>query len=88
MWGKGLVVRKVIGVPDSYVVEVDGRRYHCNKYDLALSPPDDNDSVSDNYHADHNVPKARAVMPTLCSRPQLKFPKLPVQATQQKDFNL
>ena len=82
----------MIRVPDSYVVEVDGRRYHRNKHDLTLSPPgannsDDNESDSDNHHADQNVPMATAVMPTLCPGPQLKFPKLPVQATQQKDFN-
>ena len=85
-WEKSLVIRKVIGVPDSYVVEVDRCRYHHNKCDLTLSPPgtnnnDDNKSDSDNNQADHNVPMARAVMPTLCPRPQLKFPKLPVQAT-------
>ena len=33
VWEKGLVVRKVTGVPDSYVVGVDGHRYH-NKHDL------------------------------------------------------
>ena len=58
-----------------------------------MSPPgannnDDDESDSDNHQADHNVPMARAVMPTLRPRPQLKFPKLPVQATQQKDFKL
>ena len=31
VWSKGFVVRKVIGVPDSYVVEVDGHRYYHNK---------------------------------------------------------
>ena len=87
---KDLVVRKVVRVPDSYVVEVDGHRYHHNKHDLTLSPPDDNNNESDSYnhHADQNVPMATAVMPTLCPRPQLKFSKLLVQATQQKDFNL
>ena len=88
VWEKGLVVRKVIRVPDSYVVEVDGCRYCCNKHDLTLSPPDDNNDESDNHHADPDVPKATAVMPTLHPRPQLKFPKLPVQVTQQKDFDL
>ena len=93
VWEKGLVVRKVVGVPDSYVVEVDGCRYHHNKCDLTLSPPgannnDDNESDSDKHHADQNVPMATAVMPTLHPRPQLKFPNLPLQATQQKDFNL
>ena len=93
VWEKGLVVRKVTGVPDLYVVEVDGHRYHCNKHELTLSPPgannnDDEKSDSDNHQTDHDVPMATAVMPTLCPRPQLKFPKLPVQPTQQKDFNL
>ena len=88
--GERLSSKKVIGVPDSYVVEVDGHRYCHNKCDLTLSPPDNNDdeSDSDNHHADQNVPIATAVMPTLRPRLQLKFPKLPVQATQQKDFNL
>ena len=88
VWEKGLVIRKVTGVPDSYVVEVDGHRYCHNKHDLTLSPPgasnnDDDESESDNRQADHNVPMAKAVMPTLHPKPQLNFPKLPVQATQQ-----
>ena len=92
-WEKGLVIRKVIGVPDSYIVEVDGRRYCRNKWDLTLSPPgannnDDDESDSDNHQADHNVPMSRVMMPTLHPRPHLKFPKLPAHATQQKDFNL
>ena len=37
--GIGLVPRKVIGVPDSFVVEVDGHRYHRNKRDLPLKSP-------------------------------------------------
>ena len=92
VWEKGLVIRKVIGVPDLYVVEVDGHRYR-RKCDLTLSPPgannnSDDRSDSDSHHADQNVPMATAVMPTLHPGPQLKFPKLPVQATQQKDFDL
>ena len=87
------MVRKVVRVPNSYVVEVDGHRYCCNKPDLTLSSPgannnNDDKSDSDNHHADQNVTMATAVMPSLHPRPQLKFPKLPVQATQQKDFNL
>ena len=88
VWEKGFVVRKVVGVPDSYLVEVDGHRYRPNKHDFTLSPPDNNNDESDSHLDDHDVPMATGVMPTLCPRPQLKFPKLPVQATQQKDFNL
>ena len=89
VWEKGLITRKVVGVPDSYVVEVDGHKYHQNKCDLQLVPPSaDNDNKIEGHQTDHDVPTARAVMPTLCPRPQLKFPKLPVQATQWKDFEL
>ena len=84
---KGFIVRKVIGVPDSYVVEVDEHRYHHNKCDLTLSPPE-NDEENDSHPDDHDVPMATRVMSALCPKPQLKFPKLPVQATQQKDFDL
>ena len=76
VWEKGSEIRKVIGVPDSYVVEVDGHRYRRNKHDLTLNPP--NDDESDNHHDNHDVPMATGVMSTLHPRPQLKFPKLPV----------
>ena len=83
-WEKGFIVRKVIGVPDSCVVEVDGCRYCHNKHDLTLRHPNDN-GESDRQSDDHDVPMATGVMPTLHPKPQLK---LPVQATQQKDFNI
>ena len=86
VWSKGLVVRKVIGIPDSYVVEVSGCRYRRNKHDLTLSPPSEDES--DSHCDDQEVPMATAVIPTLHPRPQVKFSKLPVQATEQKDFNL
>ena len=93
VWEKGLVIRKVIGVPDLYVVEVDGHRYCRNKLNLTLVPPsdnsdDDNESEGEGHQTNHEVPMARAVMATLRPRPQMKFPRLPVQATQQKDFEL
>ena len=44
-----------------------------------------NESDRDNHQG---VPMETAVITTLCPRPQLKLPKLPVQATQQQDFNL
>ena len=91
IWEKDLMIRKVIGLPDSYVVEVDGHRYRRNKHDLTLVPPNDDnndESESGSHQANHDVPVARAVMPTLHPRPQLKFPKWPVQATQQKVFKL
>ena len=82
--GERLQVKKVIGVPDSYVVEVDGHRYCHNKRDLTLSPPDDNNDESDSHPDNHDVPVATGEMPTLCPRPQLKLPKLPVQELSRK----
>ena len=84
VWEKGFIVRKVIGVP----VEVDGRRYRHNKYDVTLRPPDKDASASDSHSNNYDVPMATGVMPALCPRPQLKLTKLPVQAMQQKDFNI
>ena len=71
-WQKGFTVRKVMGVPDSYVVEVDGCRYH-NKCDLTLRHPDD-DGESDSHSNTHDVPMAARLIPTLHPRPQLKVP--------------
>ena len=87
VWKKGFIVRKGIGVPDSHVVEVDRHKLCHNKCDLILRHPDD-DGESDGHSDDHDVPMATELMPTLLPRPELKFPKLPVQATQQIDFNI
>ena len=85
-WSKGFIVRQVVGVPDSYVVEVDGHRYRQNKRDITLYPLGDNEE-SDG-HSDVEEPMAAGVIPTLHPRFQLKFPKLPVQATQQKESHM
>ena len=74
-------------------MEVDGHRYRRNKRDLTVVPPsansdDDDESEGKGHQTNHEVPMARAVMSTLRPRPQMKFPRLPVQATQQKDFKL
>ena len=31
VWCKGTVLRKVIGILDSYVIDVNGHQYHQNK---------------------------------------------------------
>ena len=84
-WSKGFLVRKVIGVPDSNVIEVDGCRYHRNKCDITLYRPGDNGESDSDVDGE---PMTAGVMPTLHPRPQLKFPKLPVQATQQKELHM
>ena len=82
VWYKGTVLRKVIGVPDSYVIDVDGHQYRRNKRDLTLVSP------STSHQDDQEQPMRATVRPTLHLRQTLKFPRLPVQATEQKDFIL
>ena len=71
VWEKGFIVRSDWGT--RLMVEVDGCRYHHNRRDLTLSPPDDNNNESDSHPDNHDVPMATGVMPTLCPRPQLSF---------------
>ena len=93
VWHKGTVLRKVIGVPDCYVIDVDGHQYHWNKRDLTLVPPstrneESDESDGDSHQDDQEQPMRAAIRPTLCLRQTLKFPRLPVQVTEQKDFRL
>ena len=93
VWHKGTVLRKVIGVPNSHVINVDGHHYHQNKRDLTLVPPstgneESEESDGDSHQDDQEQPLWAVVRPTFCLRQTLKFPRLPVQATQQKDFKL
>ena len=93
VWHKGTVLRKVIGVPDSYVIDMDGHQYHQNKRHLTLVPSNTGNEESDksdgdSHQDDWEQPMRAAVRPTLHPRQTLKFPRLPVQATEQKDFKL
>ena len=38
-WVTGTIVRQVVGVPNSFVIDVDGHKYRRNKRDLTLVPP-------------------------------------------------
>ena len=72
---------------------MDGHHYRQNKRDLTLVPPsteneESEESDGDNHQDDQEQPMRAAVRPTLHLRQTLKFPRLPVQATQQKDFKL
>ena len=87
------MLRKVIGVPDSYVIDVDGHQYCRNKRDLTLVPPstrneESDKSDSDSHQDDWEQPMRATVRPTLCPRQTLKFSTLPVQVTEQKGFKL
>ena len=63
-WEKGFIVRKITGVPDSYIVKVDGQRYHRNKCDITLHKPGETGDI-DSHFDSNDEPMAAGVMPTL-----------------------
>ena len=44
-WKQGIIIHSVVGVPDSFVVEINGQQYRRNKCDITFSPPKNDDSV-------------------------------------------
>ena len=56
-WKQDVGICSVVGVPDSFVVEINGQQYRRNKHDITFSPPkyDDDGAVggaSGNQHAE------------------------------------
>ena len=47
VWKQGVVIHSVVGVPDSFIVEINGQQYQQNKCDITFSPPrgEGNDDV-------------------------------------------
>ena len=89
-WKQGVITCDVVGVPDSFIVEInDGQQYQRNKCDITFSPPrgDDGDvgSATGNQPAEeqeeNRTDRSRP-------RPALKFSKLPMQATLHSDFEM
>ena len=59
-WKQGTVVRTVVGVPDSFIVEINGQQYRRNKHDITFSPPKNYDDgavwgASGNQHAKEQI---------------------------------
>ena len=58
-WKQGIIIRSVVGVPDSFVMEINGQQYRRNKHDITFSPPKSDDSVvggaTGNQHAKEQV---------------------------------
>ena len=80
VWHKGTVLRKVIGVPDSYVIDMDGHHYRLSKRDLTLVPPstgneESDESDGDSHQDDQEQPMRTVVRPTLCPKQTLKVPR-------------
>ena len=81
----------MVGVPDSFVVEINGQQYRRNKRDITFSPHRGNDDDSavggatGSQHAEEQV-GTKDKSDRLRPRPTLKFPKLPTQVTLHSDF--
>ena len=39
IWKQRIVIHNVVGVPDSFIFEINGQQYQQNKHDLTFSPP-------------------------------------------------
>ena len=82
----------MVGVPDSFFVEINGQQYRRNKHGITFSPPkDDNDGAvggaTGNQHAEEQVGTENKT-DRLRPRPTLKFPKIPTQAMLHSDFGM
>ena len=44
-WKQGIVIHNVVGVPDSFVVEINGQQYRRNKHDITFSLPKGDNGV-------------------------------------------
>ena len=81
----------MVGVPDSFVVDINGQQYRRNKCDITFSPPKGNDGVvggaTGNQHAKEQVGTENKT-DRLRPRPTLKFLKLPTQAMLHSDFQM
>ena len=90
-WKQGVIICNVVGVPDSFVVEINGQQYRRNKCNITFSPPKGDNGVvggaTGNQHAEEQVGTENKT-DRLRPRPTLKFPKLPTQATLHSDFEM
>ena len=81
----------MVGVPDSFVVEISGQQYRRNKCDITFSPLTGDDGVvggaTGNQHDEEQVGTENKT-DRLRPRPTLKFPELPTQVTLHSDFQM
>ena len=89
IWKQGVIILCVVGVPDSFVMEINGQQYRRNKHDITFSPPRGDDGVVEgatgNQHAKKQVGTENKT-DRLRPRPALKFPKLLTQARLHSNF--
>ena len=81
----------MVGVPDSFIVEINDQQYRRNKSDITFNPAKSNNSVvggaTDSQHAEEQVGTENKT-DGLRPRPTLKFLKLPTQAMLHLDFEM
>ena len=89
-WKQGMVIRQVVGIPDSFVVEVNGQQYRQNKCDITFGVlVEDDNGAMDVGNAQHAEEQDGTENKTdrLRPRPVLKLPRVPTQATLHSDFD-
>ena len=90
-WKQGIVICGVVGVPDSFVIKINGQQYQRNKCDITFSPPrGDDGAVGGTTVSQHAEEQDGTESRTdrLRPRPALKFPKFPMQAMLHSDFEM
>ena len=81
----------MVGVPYSFVIEINGQWYQQIKHDFSFSPSRGDDDVigaTGSQHAAEEQDGTQNRTDRLRPRPALKFPKLPMQATLHSDFEM
>ena len=58
-WKQGVIICNVVGVPDSFIMEINSQQYRRNKCDITFSPPKGNDGAvggaTGSQHAEEQV---------------------------------
>ena len=85
-WKQGVIICNVLGVPDSFIMEINGQQYRRNKCDIRGSDGAVGGATG-NQHAKEQVGTENKT-DRLQPRPTLKFPKLPTQAMLHSEFQM
>ena len=91
IWKQGIIIRSVVGVPDSFVIKINCQQYRQNKCDTTFSSPGGDDDVggaTGSQHAAEEQDGTENRTDRLKPRPALKFPKLQMKATLHSDFEM
>ena len=91
IWKQGVIIHNVVGVPDSFIIEINCQQYWWIERNKTFSPSRGDDGVVEgatgNQHAEEQDGTDNKT-DRLQQRPALKFPELPTQATLHSDFEM